>query len=125
MSTMKFTTDHEWLRFEDDKRVTVGITDYAQDQLGDIVYVELPEVGTQFNVGDQIMVIESVKAVGEINAPLNGAITAVNERLVDQPEIVNSDPLADGWLFTFEPQGDVSADALLDPEAYDALVAAL
>ena len=125
MTTMKFTTEHEWLRLEQNDEATIGITDYAQDQLGDIVYVELPEVGKTFAAGEQTVGIESVKAGGEINAPRSMAVTAVNERLVDEPELVNSNPLGDGWLIRvkLEPGDDLSG--LLDEAAYKSYIDAL
>ena len=95
--SVKFTSDHEWVAVEGDI-ATVGITDYAQEQLGDIVYVELPDVDARFENGANLAVIESVKAVGEINIPFAGTVRSVNERLADEPEIVNADPMGDGWL---------------------------
>jgi glycine cleavage system H protein len=125
MSTMKFTEDHEWLRIDDDGSVTVGITDYAQEQLGDVVYVELPQVGQSVVPGDEAAVVESVKAAGDIKAPLVGTVTAVNEKLADSPELVNSDPTGDGWFFRMEPEDRSELDGFMDEDAYRVFVASL
>jgi len=125
MSMLKFTQDHEWLRREDDGSITVGITDYAQEQLGDIVYVELPEADAAVAAGTQVVVIESVKAVGEINMPLAGRIVAVNDRLGDAPELVNSAPLGDGWLMRIEADDAAGLDAFMDEAAYRDYLAGL
>ncbi|MEQ8659545.1 MAG: glycine cleavage system protein GcvH [Gammaproteobacteria bacterium] len=125
MSTLKFTHDHEWLRREDDGSTTVGITDYAQEQLGDIVYVELPEAGTAVPAGSQLVVIESVKAVGEVAMPLAGRVVAVNDALADAPERVNAAPLDDGWLVRIEIDDASGLDALMDEAAYAAYIAGL
>lgn len=118
MSTIKFTEDHEWIRMEDDGTATVGITDYAQDQLGDLVFVELPDAGGDINQGDEIAVIESVKAAGEIKSPASGNITAVNEALNDTPELINSDPTEDGWVFKMTVADAAELDGLMDEAAY-------
>lgn len=115
---LRYTTDHEWLRAEDDGGLTVGITDYAQEQLGDIVYVELPEVGREIAAGELLVVIESVKAVGEIKMPCAATVRAVNETLADQPELVNSDAAGSGWLVRIEPAEAGAVDALMDDKAY-------
>jgi len=125
MSMLKFTQDHEWLRREADGSITVGITDYAQEQLGDIVYVELPEADAAVAAGTQVVVIESVKAVGEINMPLAGRIVAVNDRLGDAPELVNSAPLGDGWLMRIEADDAAGLDAFMDEAAYRDYLAGL
>ncbi len=125
MSDLQYTKDHEWLRPESDGSLTVGITDYAQEQLGDVVYVELPEIGAALDVGAQAAVVESVKAVGEIAMPLNATVAAVNERLADEPELVNGDPLGDGWLMRITPAGDGGDAEFLDEAAYQAFVASL
>ena len=119
MSELKYTEDHEWLRLEEDGRVTVGITDYAQDSLGDVVYVELPEAGRSVKAGDEVAVIESVKAAGEIKIPLAGTIVEINTALADQPELVNSDPLGDGWFFRLQPDDASALDGLMDEETYN------
>ncbi len=100
MSELKYTEDHEWIRLEEDGAATTGITDYAQQQLGDIVYVELPEVGRELGKNDEVAVVESVKAAGEIKMPLTGTVLSINESLEDEPEIVNADPEGDGWFMT-------------------------
>ncbi|HCU90732.1 MAG TPA: glycine cleavage system protein GcvH [Gammaproteobacteria bacterium] len=124
MSAIKFTVDHEWLLIEGSS-ATVGISDYAQEQLGDVVYVELPEIGQRFSRGDNVGVVESVKAVGEIYMPISGAIEVINDRLVDEPELVNSEPTTGGWLFkiTLDDQSDVSG--LMDEPAYLEFIATL
>ncbi len=118
MSTLKFTAAHEWLRAEDGGVVCLGISDYAQEQLGDIVYVELPEVDARFESGANLAVIESVKAVGEINIPFAGTVRSVNERLADEPEIVNADPMGDGWLLRIVAEHDGALDDFMDEAAY-------
>lgn len=121
MSNLKFTPDHEWLAIEGDV-VTIGITDYAQGQLGDIVFVELPGEGDALAVGDEVAVIESVKAAGEIKAPVAGTVVAVNEALADAPETVNQDPQGAGWFFKVRVAGDIDGSGLLDEQAYQKLV---
>ncbi|HJN52169.1 MAG: glycine cleavage system protein GcvH [Pseudomonadales bacterium] len=116
--SIKYTATHEWVRREDDGSVTVGISDHAQDAMGDIVYVELPEAGATVEVQDEVGVIESVKAAADIYAPIAGAITAVNEKLEDAPETVNESPYEDGWLFKIEPIESTDWDNLLDAAAY-------
>ena len=116
--SIKYTATHEWVRREDDGSVTVGISDHAQDAMGDIVYVELPEAGATVEVQDEVGVIESVKAAADIYAPIAGAITAVNEKLQDAPETVNESPYEDGWLFKIEPIESTDWDNLLDAAAY-------
>lgn len=118
MSTLKFTTAHEWLRAEDDGVVCLGISDYAQEQLGDIVYVELPDVDARFENGANLAVIESVKAVGEINIPFAGTVRSVNDRLTDEPEIVNADPMGDGWLLRITADDPDALDDFMDEAAY-------
>ena len=123
MST-KFTNDHEWARLEGDL-VTVGITDYAQKQLGEVVFVELPEVGKSVESGDEVAVVESVKAAGEVKAPLGGEVVEINETLADAPEKVNEDPAGEGWFYRLKPTDPAALDKLLDQDAYDALLASL
>ena len=125
MSMLKFTHDHEWLRVEVDGSVTVGITDYAQSQLGDIVYVELPELGAHVDAGSNFVVIESVKAVGEIKLPVGGTVLSVNERLGDTPELINSAPQGDGWLLRIKLDDPSVLDTLLEAAPYAAFVASL
>ena len=114
---MKFTEEHEWLRNDDDV-VVVGITDHASEQLGDVVFVELPEIGTQVAKGDEIVVIESVKAASDILAPVDGEIVEVNEALVDDPAKVNSDPLGEAWFFKMKISDASQMDAYMDEDAY-------
>ncbi|HEU4617493.1 MAG TPA: glycine cleavage system protein GcvH [Gammaproteobacteria bacterium] len=118
MSTTKYTADHEWVRLEQDQTVTVGITDYAQEQLGDIVFVQLPEVGKRLGKGQEAVVIESVKAAADIKMPVGGEIVGVNEALVDAPETVNGDPMGGGWFLKVKPQSLDELDDLLDEAAY-------
>lgn len=114
---LKYTESHEWVRLEADGTITVGITEYAQDALGDIVFVELPTVGKSYSAGDDAAVVESVKAASDIYAPLSGEVIAVNEDVVNAPESINADAYA-AWLFKIQP-GDVAAfNSLLDAAAY-------
>lgn len=115
---LKYVASHEWLRLEDDGTITVGITDHAQDLLGDVVFVELPEVGDTVAVDDEIAVVESVKAASDVYAPLSGEIVAINENLEDEPEIINSDPYGDGWFFKIKPLNADDYDELLSAEDY-------
>jgi len=125
MAKTIFTQEHEWLRIEDDGVVTVGITDYAQDHLGDLVYVQLPEAGKAFAKGDEAAVIESVKTAGEITMPAAGTVTAFNEALADEPGKVNEDPLGAGWFFKFKPANAAELDGLLDEAGYKAYIESL
>ena len=122
MSTLKFTEDHEWLRVDGDV-ATVGITDYAQNALGDIVFVQLPDVGASFGAGDEAAVIESVKAAGELKMPLAGTILEVNGKLAEAPATVNEDPLGEGWFIRVRLDDVAALDGLLDQAAYDKLTA--
>lgn len=119
MSDMKFTREHEWVMVDDDI-VTVGITEYAQSQLGDIVYVELPNEGDEISLGDEVTVIESVKAAGEIKSPVNGVVVEVNEALSEEPEIVNTDPTGTGWFFKVKVDQDPDLSDLMDEDEYSA-----
>ena len=114
---MKFTEEHEWLRPEGDE-IVVGITEHAAEQLGDIVFVELPEVGTEVSKDDECVVIESVKAASDILAPIDGEITEVNDALVDDPGKVNEDPLGDAWFFKIKPSDPSQMDDYMDENAY-------
>ncbi|WP_029684369.1 glycine cleavage system protein GcvH [Tatumella saanichensis] len=118
---LKYRESHEWVRQEADGSVTVGITEHAQELLGDMVFVDLPDVGASFAQGDDCAVAESVKAASDIYAPLSGEVLSVNEALRDQPELVNSAPYTAGWLFTLKPDSD-SLDGLMDAEAYKASI---
>lgn len=122
MSTLKFTEDHEWLRVEGDV-ATVGITDYAQNALGDIVFVQLPEVDAHFAAGDEAAVIESVKAAGELKMPLAGTVLEVNTTLADAPATVNEDPLGAGWFIRIRLDDPAAVAGLLEQAAYDKLTA--
>lgn len=115
---LKYMSSHEWLRLEDDGTITVGITEHAQDLLGDIVYVELPEVGDTVVAESEIAVVESVKAASDIYAPLNGEIIAINEDLEDAPETINSDPYGDGWFFRIRPDSMDDYEAQMSAEEY-------
>lgn len=117
-SELKYATSHEWVRNEGDGIVTVGITEHAQDLLGDMVFVELPDVGDDVSTGDDICVAESVKAASDIYAPVSGKIVEVNEALEDSPELVNSDAFGEGWLFKIQMDDAAELDALLDAEGY-------
>lgn len=116
---LKYASSHEWARLEDDGTVTVGITDHAQNALGDVVYVELPELGAELAAGQEAGVVESVKAASDIYAPVSGEVIAVNEALQDAPETVNADPYHDGWLYRLRPVELGELDKLLDAEEYD------
>jgi glycine cleavage system H protein len=124
MSATKFTEDHEWIRTEDGIAV-VGISSYAQEQLGEIVFVELPEVGTELEQGQECAVIESVKAAGELKAPVSGTVTEVNEALADEPERVNSDAMGDGWFLRMAVADASEMEGLMDEDAYQAYVESL
>ncbi len=114
---VKFTDEHEWARVEGD-HVRVGISDYAQDQLGDVVFVELPEVGNSFKKGDEFGTVESVKTVSEIYMPVSGEVIAINEELADHPEYVNTEPYGKGWMIEVNPSDLSEMDSLLDKNAY-------
>lgn len=125
MNATKYTQEHEWLRLEDDGSVTLGITDYAQEQLGDIVFVELPDVGVHLDADSNFVVIESIKAVGEVKLTVGGTVLAVNERLADAPELVNGSPEDEGWLLRVQLDDAALLDKLMDGNAYHAYVAEL
>jgi glycine cleavage system H protein len=117
---LKYVASHEWLRTEADGTVTVGITEHAQELLGDIVFVELPAVGAVLAADEQAGVVESVKAASDVYAPITGEIVAVNDALVSAPEIANSDPYGDGWFFKIKPANAADLDGLLSAEQYAA-----
>ncbi|AIR89652.1 glycine cleavage system protein GcvH [Pseudomonas cremoricolorata] len=123
MSELRFTEDHEWLRAEADGSVTVGITAYAQQALGDVVYVQLPEL-QHYDQGAEAATVESVKAASGVYMPLTGEVLEVNEQLADQPELVNEQPLGQGWFFRFRPSDPSALADLLDQDAYARLLAA-
>ncbi len=117
-SELRYATTHEWVRPEGDGVYTVGITEHAQDLLGDMVFVELPEVGSEVGAGDDVAVAESVKAASDVYAPISGEIVEVNEDLEGSPELVNSDPYGDGWLFKIKASDAGEVEDLLDAEGY-------
>jgi glycine cleavage system H protein len=114
---LRYTKTHEWVRY-DGKEVTVGITDFAQDQLSDLTYVELPTPGDSFSAQEEVAVIESVKAASDVYAPVSGSVTSVNRALEEKPELVNTDPYGDGWLFKLTPDDPSELEVLMDAEEY-------
>lgn len=114
---LRYTSEHEWLRKEEDGSVTIGITDHAQSALGDLVYVELPEVGQEIDSGGEMAVVESVKAASDVYAPIAGTILEVNTELADEPEKLNADPYGDGWIVRMQPDDDDLSETM-DPDAY-------
>jgi glycine cleavage system H protein len=119
---LKFTSDHEWIRVENDS-ATVGVTQYAQEKLGDLVFVQLPKPGTALQAGAAAAVVESVKAASDVYAPINGEVTEVNQQVVDNPTLINSDPAGDGWLFKLRIADRSQLDGLMDESTYRALIA--
>ena len=118
MSAVRYTKYHEWILMQDDGIGVIGITDYAQDQLGELVYVELPEIDKELGAGSDAVVIESVKAAGEVKAPVSGTVVEVNEALADEPEKVNNDPMGDGWFIKMKITDTSELDNLMDEDAY-------
>lgn len=116
---LKYAKTHEWARLEDDGTITVGISDHAQELLGDLVFMELPEAGTSVSAGKECAVVESVKAASDVYAPVSGEITETNAALADSPEIVNSDPYGEGWLFRIKPSDAGELDLMLNAKAYE------
>ncbi len=125
MSEVRYTEDHAWVLIDDDGVATIGISDYAQEQLGDIVYVQLPDVGRDIIQGEDAVMIESVKTTGEVKCPIGGRVIEINEILSDSPERVNESPLEDGWLFKLEPTDESEAEDLIDADDYDDLIGSL
>ena len=121
MDQVVYTKDHEWLKVERNL-VTIGVTQFAQEQLGDVVFIELPEVGGELIAGDEAAVIESVKAAGEIAVPIDGVVVAVNEALVDQPDLLNSAPETEGWIFQLTPSENVEISNFMDAEQYQQFI---
>ena len=119
---LRYTSDHEWLRQEEDGSVTVGITDHAQSALGDLVYVELPEAGQELEAGGEMAVVESVKAASDVYAPVSGSVLDVNADLADDPEKINADPYGDGWIVRLQLSGSIDSTDTMDPHAYQALL---
>ncbi|HCY14001.1 MAG TPA: glycine cleavage system protein GcvH [Gammaproteobacteria bacterium] len=124
MSEIRYTADHEWVSLDGDV-ATVGITDYAEEQLGDLVYVELPSVGREVTAGDETAVLESVKAAGDVKSPVSGTIVEVNEALSDAPEKVNENPTGEGWFFRVQITNAADLETLMDRTGYDSLIASL
>jgi len=118
-----YAESHEWVRLNDDGTVTVGITDHAQEQLGDLVFVETPEIDNEVSARDAVAVVESVKAASDIFAPVAGKILDANTALAEEPELVNTDPYNTGWLFTIQPEDATEVEELMDDEAYESFVA--
>ena len=123
MAEVRYTKDHEWVRNDGDGAVTVGITDHAQEALGDVVFVELPEVGREVTDGESVATVESVKAASEVYAPLAGKITGTNQAIVDDPSLVNREATDGGWFFKLQLSDAAGLGGLLDKAAYDKLVA--
>ncbi|MFT5675294.1 MAG: glycine cleavage system H protein [Paraglaciecola sp.] len=117
-SELRYASTHEWVRPEGDGTFTIGISEHAQELLGDMVFIELPDIGAEVSAGDDIAVAESVKAASDVYAPISGEIVGVNEDLEDTPELVNSDPFGDGWLFRIKAEDPEEVEALMDAEAY-------
>ncbi len=118
---LKYTNEHEWVRIEGDK-ATVGITDHAQSALGDITFIELPETGRKVKKSDSVATVESVKAASDIYAPLSGEIVEINEKLNDSPEVINSSPYADGWIYKIKIANNSEANSLLDEASYEKIL---
>ncbi len=118
---LKYTKQHEWAR-QENSIAAVGLSDYAQDKLGEIVFVELPDVGSEVEAGKSAAVIESVKAVADLYAPVDGKVTEVNEALLDQPEVINQDPYGEGWVFKVEIKDEGQMDALMDKSTYEEFI---
>ena len=118
-SNLKFLESHEWARLEEDGTVTVGISDHAQELLGDIVFVELPDIGKEVTQSGDTAIVESVKAASDVYSPMSGEITEINEVLIDNPEIINTSPYENGWFFKIKPQDISEMDKLLDAKAYE------
>ena len=119
---LKYNKSHEWVRQEDDGSLTIGITDHAQELMGDMVFIELPELEAELEAGQDCAVVESVKAASDVYAPVSGSVIAVNEGLTDAPETVNNDPYGEGWMFRVQPQDSSQVNELLDAAAYEELV---
>ena len=121
---LRYTPEHEWVRLDGDE-ATVGITDYAQEELGDIVFVELPQEGDQFKLSDSFAIVESVKAASDVYSPLSGEVVATNDELVAKPELVNEDPYGSGWMIRLKRSDASETDELLDAAGYEALISEL
>ena len=121
---LRYTKSHEWLRKNDDGTLTIGISDHAQELLGDLVFVDTPEVGSSFEQGEDCAVVESVKAASDVYCPISGEVVGANEALADSPEVINADPYGDGWIFTLKPEDEGDFDQLMSADEYTAHVAA-
>jgi len=121
-SELKYTRDHEWVRVDDDGTVTIGITDHAQQELGDLVFVEVPEVGTTFASGDAAAVVESVKAASDVYSPVSGEVVEANEDLADAPETINNDAFGEGWIFRVRVEDDEALNELMSADEYEEFV---
>lgn len=119
LSSLKYANTHEWVRLESSGELTVGITDHAQDLLGDLVFAELPEVGQRFSAKEECMLLESVKAASDIYMPVSGEISAINTKLGDEPEIINEDSFGEGWLFKIQPDNASDIESLLSEQSYE------
>ena len=119
---LRYLDTHEWVR-QDDDTATVGVSDFAQDELGDVVFVELPDEGDELTAGEDFGVVESIKAVSDVYAPVSGTVTAVNDDLIDRPELLNEDPYGDGWLLALELTDESELDGLLSPDEYSDQIA--
>lgn len=122
MSEMRFTEDHAWVRLEEDGVVVIGVSAYAQEQLGDVVYVQLPDIGRDLKQGEDCTMIESVKTTSDVKCPMSGRVLEINETLLDAPEKLNESPLAEGWLFKLEPVDEAEFEDLMDDEDYEDFV---
>ena len=125
MSTTKYTEDHEWVRMDSESEGTVGITDFAQEQLGELVYVELPNIASSVSQGDDCAVVESVKAAGDVKSPVSGTIVTNNDALEDSPELINENAMGDGWLFTIKLDDPSELDSLMDEADYQSYLTSL
>jgi len=125
MSELKYTEDHQWIRLEEDNTAVIGITDYAQEQLGDVVYIEMPAVGRELGKDDEAAIVESVKTAGEVKMPLTGTVLSVNENLQDEPELVNADPEGEGWFMTISIINPEEVEGLMDDNDYNEFLTGL
>jgi len=125
MAETRYTSDHEWVRLEDDGTLTIGITDHAQEALGDIVFVELPIVDRDVVEGESCATVESTKAANDVFAPLAGRIAEINESIIEDPGLINRDPQGEGWFWRMEPDDEDTFESLMDEEAYQALLETL
>lgn len=119
---LRYTSEHEWLRQEEDGSVTVGITDHAQSALGDLVYVELPEVGQELEAGEEMAVVESVKAASDVYSPISGLVLEINVDLADEPEKINIDPYGDGWIVRLQSPSNIDSSDIMNPDSYQAML---